>query len=277
MIELKNSGLPIYLKENDELMAISVPLTLGGFSHKTVGQMKGLFADETDLAPEEIVYDVYRSLIYPADKPILDEWKFQYDITIVRSGLLNGECKKTSGHYHGYNPQRTYTYGEVYEVIKGTALYVLQRADNFEAMPEELNIDDVILAVVKEGETIIVPPDYGHCSINIGEGPLVFSNLAYSPCKVHYDAVKHHQGMSFYARKEGGKLRVTPNPNYAQKIAPKFARVRENEALGIKFGLPVYQSFLKNPEAFRFLSEPDAWFGEIMGMLDKKNTLEEVL
>lgn len=277
MEELKNSGLPLYLNEESNLIALTAPLEYDGYGTKNVGQMLGLLRDETGLDLGETFYDVYRGIRFPKDKELLDSRNFRYDITVVMDGTVNGECKKTSGHYHGYNPSHTSTYAEVYEVIRGRALYVLQRADNFDTDPENVSIDDLILAVVDAGQSIIIPPNYGHCSINIGEGPLIFSNLAYVPCPVAYDSVKHYHGMSWYVLKENGKVRLLRNPNYPDAPAPKFAAVKENPEFGIRFGHPVYREYCQNPDAFAFLGTPDPYIDEIMSMLDIKNTLEEVL
>ena len=277
MTELKNSGLKLYINDNDARLSLTAPLQYDGYGRKHVKQMIGLLRDERELNLDEDYYDVYRGIRLPEDQDLLESKKYRYDITVVMDGTVNGECKKTSGHYHGYNPQHTNTYAEVYEVIKGTALYVLQRADNFEDSPENVKIDDLILAVVKEGQTILIPPNYGHCSINIGEGPLVFSNLAYVPCPVTYDSVRHYHGMSWYVLRENGKVRVVANPHYPDAPKPKFAKVKENPKLGVQFGRPVYQAYKENPEAFNFLGDPDPYVADIMDMLDIKDTLEEVL
>ena len=237
MLELTNSGLPLYI-------------------------------DEENLPLDEMFYDVYRGIAFPKDEELLNKDNYRYDITIIMPGQINGECKKTSGHYHGWNPQKTNTYAEVYEVIKGTALYILQKSDNFDAEnPADVRVDDLIFATVHEGETILIPPNYGHCSVNIGEGPLVFSNLAYVPCLVHYGPVKHFHGMSFYVMKKDNEIRLEANGRYVDVPAPKFATVKENPGLGIKFGVPVYESYMKNPEAFKFLGDPDPYVDEIMSML----------
>ena len=267
MLELQNSGLPIYLNEENNILALSAPLTYDEFKEKYVEQMIGLFADEKDLDLSEKVYDVYRGIRYPEDKVYLDKNDFRYDITVVMDGLVNGECKKTSGHFHGFNPQRTNTYPEVYEVIHGRALYVLQKAEHFEHDFDNIILNDVILAVVEAGQSIIIPPNYGHCSINIGQGPMVFSNLAYIPCPVHYDAVQYFHGMSYYVSKKDGKVEIKLNEGYPHVPEAKFARVKENERLGIKFGLPVYKSYKQNPDAFDFLGNPDSYVDEILSML----------
>lgn len=275
MEKLVHSGLPLYLDEENHVMAVSALLKMDGFGRKETGKMAGLLANEEDLPADEPFYDVYRGIAFPEDEDLLAKHDFRYDITIIMPGQVNGECKKTSGHYHGWNPARTNTYAEVYEVIKGTALYVLQKSPNFDtAAPEDLAVEDLILATVHEGETIIIPPGYGHASVNIGDGPLVFSNLAYVPCPVNYDPVKYYHGMSYYMMKKDGDLTAVYNPRYQNPVpAPKFASVKENPHLGICFGKPVYQSFKENPEAFRFLAEPDGYENEIMSMLEYKEQL----
>lgn len=274
MEKLVHSGLPLYLDEENHVMALSALLKLDGFGRKETGKMTGLLANEENLPAEEPFYDVYRGIAFPEDVELLRDHKFQYDITIIMPGQVGGECKKTSGHYHGWNPAKTNTYAEVYEVIKGTALYVLQKSPNFDAEdPGELVVEDLILATVHEGETIIIPPNYGHASVNIGDGPLVFSNLAYTPCVVNYDPVRYYHGMSYYLMKKDGELTAESNGRYQNVPEPKFAAVKENPRLGIRFGLPVYQSFKENPEAFRFLAEPDQYVDEIMSMLDYREQL----
>ena len=264
MLELTNSGLPLYIDEENHVMALSALLKYDGFGRKAVEKMQGLLANEENLPLDEMFYDVYRGIAFPKDEELLNKDNYRYDITIIMPGQINGECKKTSG----WNPQKTNTYAEVYEVIKGTALYILQKSDNFDAEnPADVRVDDLIFATVHEGETILIPPNYGHCSVNIGEGPLVFSNLAYVPCPVHYGPVKHFHGMSFYVMKKDNEIRLEANGRYVDVPAPKFATVKENPGLGIKFGVPVYESYMKNPEAFKFLGDPDPYVDEIMSML----------
>lgn len=274
MEKLIHSGVPLYLDEESHVMAVCALLKMDGFSRKETGKMTGLLAKEENLPMEEPFYDVYRGIAYPEDEELLKKHNFRYDITIIMPGQVNGECKKTSGHYHGFNPQRTNTYAEVYEVIKGTALYVLQKSPNFDCEDSgELMVEDLILATVHQGETIIIPPNYGHASVNIGDGPLVFSNLAYVPCPVNYNPVRYYHGMCYYIIKKDKEIELERNLRYQEVPEPKFAGVKENPHLGIQFGKPVYQSFRENPNSFRFLREPDSYVDEIMSMLDYRADL----
>lgn len=97
-----------------------------------------------------------------------------------------------------------------------------------------------------------MPPNYGHCSINIGDGPLVFSNLAYKPCAVHYDTVQFYHGMACYIVEENGQLCVRKNHYYPHIPRIKFATVKGNPHLGITFDTPLYQRHRAAPERFTF-------------------------
>ncbi len=268
--ELKSSGLPLFLDDAGK-MTVGEGIQMEGSGHKEAAAMLGLLADEEGLDPTEWAYDTYRKLVEPADAGLFASRKMCYDITVIAPGTFNGECKKTSGHYHGWNPEHTNTYGEVYEVLSGTALFVLQKSPDFEENPEGAHIEDVILVKVPAGQTLLVPPNYGHCSVNIGDGPLVFSNVAYTPCPVIYDSVKAHHGMAYYIFKDAdGNLDVRLNPTYVgiDVPEPKFATVHDDPTLGIDFTRGAYRNFVENPDAFDHLPHPDAYIEQIMGLLD---------
>lgn len=269
--ELKNSGLPLYFNDETGLLVLSAPLTYSGFAAKKLEQMSGLFEDDHQEDPSEPIYDVYRNIRFPEDEERLQKDHYAYDITVVKAGMINDERKKTSGHYHSWNELKTSTYPEVYEVIAGTAIYVLQRADNFDDPNyDDLNIQDLILVKVKAGQSIIIPPNYGHCSINAGEGELIFSNLAYTPCKVAYAPVQYYHGMGAYIGCLNGKITVKKNPHYKELPAIKYAEVKEQENLGILFHKPMYQTYRERPSAFAFLGHVDPFTEDIMNMLDYK-------
>ncbi len=57
-------------------------------------------------------------------------------------------------------PEASLHYPELYEVLKGDANYLLQRAQN------EERVDEVILVKATRGDKVIIPPNYGHVTIN---------------------------------------------------------------------------------------------------------------
>lgn len=264
---LNSAGLPIVRETETDMLSFENGLTCGGYGRKKASQMSNLLCDYTEEFADTDVYDVYRDIVFEKDKPVFEKDQYRYDITVVLPGCIGNERKKTSGHFHCYNPEHTNTYAEVYEVLYGKALFVLQRADNFENADEELDVKDVILVKVHEGQTLLVPPNYGHCSVNIGVGPMIFSNLAYVPCGIDYGPVQKRGGMPVFAKEEDGTVRFVKNEAYKNLPNIHFAVPTENAKFGIKFGKPVYQSYIETPEAFDFLGNVDPYADEIVGML----------
>ncbi len=270
MFELiEQSGMPIYRNPENGLLVFEAPALYKGFSQKYSEQMDGLYKD--DVEKGELAYDVYRDIALEKDRELFEKYDFSYDFTVIREGLIGKERKKTSGHYHSWNEMKTNTYAEVYEVLKGTAVYILQKVDNFDTDNlDDIKVDDLIVLKVEEGQSVIIPPNYGHVSINAGEGDLIFSNIAYKPCKVIYEPVKHYRGMAVYLVEEDGQVKVEVNKNYDNLPKVKYAVAKENPNLGIKFNNATYTEFVNNPEKFDFLPNPSDYVEEIMNMLEYK-------
>lgn len=267
--QLTHSGLPIYQNLDSLKLAVEAPHLLGGYGDKPLKRMVDLFQDSSAANLDEDVYDVYRDIRSDEDDELFKKYKFQYDITVIHQGLIGKERKKTSGHFHGWETSGKHSYPEVYEVLSGTALFVLQKSMNFDIKdPSQIVIDDLILVKAEMGQAVIVPPDYGHCSVNIGEGDMIFSNLAYQPCPVLYEAVQAHHGMAMLVGADQEGLTFQKNKMYSKLPKAHLATPKENGDLGIKFGTPVYKAFINDPEAFNFLGHPDNYINQIMNLLE---------
>lgn len=266
---IEQSGMPIYRNSENGLLAFQAPALYKGFSQKYSEQMEGLYKEK--VGQGELMYDVYRDIALEKDRHLFEKYDFSYDFTVIRKGLIGNERKKTSGHYHSWNEMRTNTYAEVYEVLQGTAVYILQKVDNFECEnPDDIKVDDLIVLKVEQGQSVIIPPNYGHVSINAGDGDLIFSNIAYKPCKISYGPVKYYHGMAVYLMEKDGKIQVEVNKNYKNLPKIKYAVGKENSKLGINFGKAAYTEFVNHPEKFDFLANPSAYVEEIMDMLEYK-------
>jgi glucose-6-phosphate isomerase len=268
MEELRASGLPIFFDEAGGKLIFEDGLSCAGSSDKYAGGMRGLLMDERNLDEKEYYYTAYRDIVFEKDRPMFAKYGFRYDITLIGGGAINGERKKTSGHYHGYIEGKKFSYPEVYEVLSGTAVYILQKVPNFEAEGEP-EIDELLAVTVREGQAIIIPPLYGHCSINAGDGPLIFSNIAVANCPLNYDAVKKKHGLASYLVERDG-LRYARNPNYKNAPDIKPASPAENPSLGIEFGHPTYGVFVKKGEKFDFLLNPEKYLDSMNAMLVKE-------
>ncbi len=142
---------------------------------------------------EEPAYWMYRGFGYPAES-------LRLDLTIMRSGTLGKEFIKTFGHVHPRSPWSE-SYGEVYKIMRGEAIMVLQR-DNI-----------VKIFKLKEGESIYIPPGWGHVTVNVGHKMLEMVNLVASDFKSDYNPYKERRGAAVYVTIEG----IIPNPRYLEE------------------------------------------------------------
>lgn len=270
MTKLKASGLPIFMDEQHKLH-FADGLACAGGGGKTVAEMRGLLMDERDINESEAVYDFYRDIVFEKERGLFNKYGLRYDITVIMPGGVNGECKKTSGHYHGLIAGRSETYPEVYEVLYGRACFLLQKVRGFngDGMPQ---IEDLRAVFVPAGQAVIIPPHYAHCSVNAGGGPMVFSNIAVTACPLDYDNVKKLHGMAAYITRKNGDIRMLPNPYYQNAPLAAAVTPKENAELGIEFGKPVYHAFINAPEKFEFLLCPWKYPGQMERMTEESST-----
>jgi glucose-6-phosphate isomerase len=113
---------------------------------------------------------------------------------------------------------------------------------------------------------IIIPPGFGHCSVNSGEGPLLFSNIAVVSCPLYYQPIKDKHGLSVYLLRTDKGISYVKNPSYKALPAVKRVEPKADSALGITFGKPVYGEFIKAPDKFDFLLHPEKYLDAMDAM-----------
>lgn len=266
MVEIKESGLPIFYNEESYELSFHNGLSCAGRGSKKAGDLKGLFYDETKLNENVHCYDFYRDIVFEKDRRLFKKYDYRYDITAIMPGTVNQEYKKTSGHYHGYIDGQTYTFPEIYEVINGEVIFFLQKVSNFDKEEEEPKIEKIKAVHVKAGQAIIIPPFYGHCSVNVGTSVLYFSNIAVVSCPMHYEPMKRKHGLGYYILKNGTNFKFVANPYYTQLPELQLVVPTDCPELGITFGKPVYQEFIVHPEKFEFLRNPEPFINQILTM-----------
>ncbi len=198
-------------------------------------------------AEEQELYWMYRYMEKSVDTDVFELNKAEYDITVIKPGKIGPEFIKTSGHYHGYVPNTEMTYPEVYEVIDGNINYLLQTKPDMEG-----NVD-VVIVEASIGDKIIVPPNYGHVSINIGENYAVSSNLQFRdlPATADYESFKVNNGAALYRTDNGWDNNLNYKIRSLKKVTPK-----EKPEWGLTKLKPLYSSFIESPEKFKFIIEP---------------------
>ena len=147
------------------------------------------------------LYFMYRDLaLTPSDRQWLRSHHLRYDITTIISRDLCGERVKTKGHYHPASPSGL-GYPEIYEVVIGHAHYLLQ----------DRNLSDVVLVDAHEKDIVIIPPGYGHVTINAGNSELIMANLVSSAFESEYGEYEKKRGAAYYELADGTFIK---NPAY---------------------------------------------------------------
>ncbi len=232
MIDLSAYGIDMKFDEEN--------MELAGFNGKRdirrFDEMKDLF-----LQPDSEMRDLYYMF---RGVDLFDKIKIRYDITALLPGTVGEEYIKTKGHYH---PD---AYPEVYEVMKGKAFYLLQRSDDFET------VDDIILVEAKEGDIVVIPPHYGHVTVNRGEDILIMSNLVSTEFSSIYEPYEKKKGAAYYITVNG----VIKNKNY--EPIPPIQRAKP-KAIGAKKNRPLYTAIKENGEAFGYLNGGKYDFSEV--------------
>jgi glucose-6-phosphate isomerase len=192
------SGLPIAVDPVTGYLAdLSGTVAWEGPGQRRFGDLRAVVAAPNAIEPiaDEVAYLTYRD-VRRATETGLTANGLRYDITVTMPGTVDGELVKTAGHYHALDPHGV-SWPEIYDVLFGSAVFVLQRAVGDPAGDPE--IDRALAIVAGPGDRLVIPPDYGHVTVNVGETPLVVADLVAIASSNHYHG---------YANRRGGAVRI---------------------------------------------------------------------
>lgn len=210
-------------------------------------ELRAVLAD-SDCPCEGLAYEMFRALAKDEeDRKWLSEYRIRYDVTRIRGRTFCGEWIKTKGHYHPLSPDGT-AYPEIYEILEGEALYLLQKQD----------LSDIVLVKAKTGDRVLIPPGYGHVTINPSEETLLMANLVSSTFASDYLPFERLRGAAYYLFSDG---RIMKNGNY-----PAIPEIRVLDATGKSLPEPFPQRDLYtcvgDEKALRFLNYPGEFLRE---------------
>lgn len=185
------------------------------------------------------LYYIYRDLSLTEDdrKKILSNC-LRYDVTIIPPRTLGTEYTKTAGHYHPHN------YTEVYEVIEGEAHFLFQKGID--------KLEDVVLIKAKERDKVIIPPGYGHITINPSKNVLKLANWVSRNFLAIYDPIKKREGGAYYETVDD----IIRNENYEEVPELRVIKPREYPEFGLTNRIDLYQ-LVNNLELLKFLNHPE--------------------
>lgn len=217
-------------------------------SVRTLGEMHEVLLSSRFITEDNgrsPLYYMYRGV--GSSDPAFGKHRIRYDITILESMDLGGEFNKTLGHYHPL-AEDGLAYPELYEVVEGEALYILQRR-----LPNQEY--DVVLTRAKAGDKVLMPPNYGHITVNTGKELLVMANLVNADFKSDYKPIEEKHGAAVYAMSDNSLLR---NESYGNV---KLPGIGDAERIGYLGKESIYDQFMANPALFEFLNRPSLLAG----------------
>ena len=206
---------------------------------RTIGQMRPVLADAGCSASGPL-YFMYRNLARTAEER---EWltanRIRFDCTVIPPMSVCGEFVKTKGHFHPATPDGT-GYPELYQVLSGQAEYLIQTRD----------ARDVCLIRAGPGDAVLVPPGYGHVTINSADTELCMVNLVSDDFVSEYGAYEEHRGAAYYHYTNGWKK----NPRYPDAGVLRIRDAPEFPEAGIIHGRQIYD--LIGSDSLGFLNHP---------------------
>lgn len=250
MIDLRDfCGLPLKFDEINHLLVFEEGVKEVMPAVRKLSEMLPLLKNKNVSSPLNEFYFMYRDIHLSADRDNLRKNKLRFDITVIPFAVIGDEYNKTAGHYHPQKEGSRLSYPEVYEVLQGKATYLLQRST-----PPYQEIEEVVIIQAERRDKVIIPPNYGHITINAGGETLVMANWMADGIASVYQPYEEKQGGAYFAIRENDKIKFIPNYNYKNLSPPLIAPAKETNFFDKK---PMYIQVIENIEKYRFLKEPD--------------------
>ena len=145
--------------------------------------------------------------------------KDKRNITVWESGTVGGEYIKTYGHYHVGDLDETY------EIIEGEGIALLQKLVTENGVLQIDRVEEFKAIKVKAGDSVYMPPGYGHLVVNTGKTWLVTSDdspvfgaddSASMPGHADYESVKKMRGFAYYVIEKDNVPTLVRNPLYKE-------------------------------------------------------------
>jgi glucose-6-phosphate isomerase, archaeal len=212
---------------------------------RTISDMRSVLASPSCSCGDPL-YFMYRDLAKSdADRHWLHSHNLRYDLTVIPPRDLCGEWVKTKGHYHPDTPAGV-GYPEIYEVLEGEAHYLLQSR----------SLTDVVMIEAKEGDHVIIPPGYGHITINPSrDKTLVMSNIVSTAFESEYAEYENLHGAAYYELTTG---ELKKNGFYPALPEVRYVRLKSGHDCDQNVRYPIY-SLIGDAEAVKYLNQPEVY------------------
>jgi glucose-6-phosphate isomerase len=200
------------------------------------------------------LYAAYWGSLRAADEPAFRQHRLDHVYVLIHPGVYGGEYFKTQGHYHPPLDAASPGHPELYHVLAGRGLFLLQRA-----VPPHWQVQEAIVIDVTPDDVIVVPPNYGHLTVNYGEKPLVFEafladNL--SPVTTPY---RERRGGACYCLATADGPQVIANPLYGPDLVVRRVKAPAWQRASATPEDAFYRSVVRQLERFTWLRDPAAF------------------
>ncbi len=219
---------------------------------RRLADMRAVVADGVGRRGRRIEYRMLNGVRRREDTQLAD-LPLRYELTAMRGRPVGWEAAKTLGHVHVCPPGVPVGYPEVVEVLHGVAGFLIQDLADGADGPRSRR---AWLVRAEPGDWVVLPPDLAHVTIDLGAGPLVFSDVIDRRAFGIYAGVASARGFGWYVAADGG---LRPNPRYARP--PRLEEVSAADWSG-PAPAPLYRTFRDSPSRLEWLSDP-ASFGNV--------------
>ncbi|MDP3645977.1 MAG: glucose-6-phosphate isomerase family protein [bacterium] len=153
--------------------------------------------------------------------------KEKHNVTVWETGTIGGEYIKTYGHYHIGDLDETYW------IVRGEGVALLQKMTD---LTDPSRVAEFKAVRVKAGDSVYMPPGYGHLVVNTGREWLVTADnspvagpddSASMPGHADYESVKKMRGFAYYVVEKNGAPALVKNPLYTEVQKSDFGGIPE--------------------------------------------------
>ncbi|MGE5590432.1 MAG: glucose-6-phosphate isomerase family protein [Bacillota bacterium] len=249
------AGLPLTFDLDTKELRWAPDVRMDRAVQRRLGEILSVLRQPDADEPDRLLYYMTYDLRQQGEEQSLRSLNLRYDVTVLLPGRVGTEPIKTAGHYHPAEASSGLAYPEIYTVLAGHAHYLLQRDGS---APGE--VTEAVLVQAEAGDKLLIPPGYGHISINPGPGPLIMANLVAADFAPNYGPIRALGGGCYLAEQaeEAGLPLYRPNPRYGAVPPLRRARAADLPAYGLERGVPLYTAFSRNPGRFQYVARPGA-------------------
>jgi glucose-6-phosphate isomerase, archaeal len=254
------SGIEIFLSTDTNEILFGEGLKVVKPDIRKVSDANDYYVDTTTSNSDKPLYYMYRGVSLTEDITKLAKANLRYDITLLQPGIIGNEYIKTIGHVHPISALsiQKNTFTEVYSVLYGSAIYILQKFScsslSNPGAPSSQEIEDLILIEASAGDCIYIPSHYGHVTVNIGSEPLIMANVLYSHFQSIYEPYKRLKGAAAYILKDGDKpYKIIKNENYHYSFDYKLSDAKNLDNFSLNYDKPLYLKLIEDINSFDFL------------------------